>query len=57
MCLYCLALLNSSFIEMWDELSQFGECMDCMFTRCWRGPSCPCTCHVPEQEETEQRNE
>jgi hypothetical protein len=51
-CLYCLSVLNESFIEMWDELSQFGECMDCIFSRCWRAGPCACGCHTahPESE-------
>jgi hypothetical protein len=53
LCMYCLAVLNESYIEMWDDLSQFGECMDCIFTRCWRGAQCLCDCHVPESELTD----
>ena len=50
LCLYCLSILNESFIEMWDDLTQFGECQDCIFARCWRGAGCPCGCHLPDPE-------
>jgi hypothetical protein len=50
LCFYCLYVLNDNFMEMWDELSQFGECADCIFCRCWRGDSCPCGCHLPDTE-------
>jgi hypothetical protein len=49
LCLYCLAVLNESFISMWDELSQFGECQDCIFSRCWRAGACPCSCHLESE--------
>jgi hypothetical protein len=53
LCFYCLYILNDNFIEMWDEVSQFGECADCIFVRCWRGASCSCGCHTPALETTE----
>jgi hypothetical protein len=51
LCFYCLYILNDNFIEMWEEVSQFGECEDCIFCRCWRGASCSCSCHQPDTEE------
>lgn len=57
LCLYCLAIFNDNYIVMWDELSQFGECADCILTRCWRHEqSCGCGCHA-ETEETEVTEE
>lgn len=51
LCLYCLVLLNEGHIEMWEDLTQFGECNDCIQLRCWRHGACGCGCHTEEQEE------
>lgn len=50
LCFYCLTLLNEGGIEMWEDLTQFGECDDCIFCRCWRGGTCACSCHIPDPE-------
>lgn len=51
-CLYCLVLINEGFIAMWDELTQFGECDDCIQLRCWRygTNACSCGCHIDDPE-------
>jgi hypothetical protein len=48
LCLYCLTVLNDGYIDMWKELSEFGECEDCIQARCWRTDTrgdCECDCH------------
>jgi hypothetical protein len=52
LCLYCLVILNTQ-IEMWDDISQSGECSDCISVRCWRGSECECACHQPSEEDYE----
>jgi len=54
LCLYCLVLINEGHIEMWDGLSQFGECNDCIQIRCWREAACGCGCHIDAPEEVEE---
>jgi predicted nucleic acid-binding Zn ribbon protein len=46
-CLSCLTYGNEEELELWEPefLTQFGECSDCIHTRCWRGDVCGCTCH------------
>lgn len=53
-CLACLSMLNSDQIEMWDDISQLGECSGCTQERCWRTGICDCGCH---QEHTEEHTE
>jgi hypothetical protein len=48
LCLYCLVLINTGHIEMWDDVSQFDECADCIQMRCWRYGSCDCYCHTDQ---------
>ena len=50
LCLYCLRLINENYIELWENLYQNEECMDCTQLRCWRFPQCGCGCHneLPE---------
>jgi hypothetical protein len=57
-CVYCLNLINDNWLEFWkDGISETGECMDCIQTRCWRVRGtiyeCQCPCHfeVPPEEE------
>lgn len=50
LCLYCLMVINNSLIKLWDDISQNGECDDCLQMRCWRGP-CACTCHLDHSQE------
>lgn len=50
LCLYCLSVINDNYIVMWDDLSQFGECIDCVRTRCWRHSPCGCGCHLPDPD-------
>jgi hypothetical protein len=52
LCLYCLSVLNDTHITMWDDLSQYGECSECIFVRCWRheDDDCGCPCHAPDTE-------
>ena len=45
LCLLCITIFNDNYIEMWDDLNQFGECCDCIERRCWRANSCGCDCH------------
>jgi hypothetical protein len=49
-CLYCLSVVNHAELEMWDDLSQHGECMDCVHLRCWRFNTCDCACHTEATE-------
>lgn len=44
-CLSCLHLIIEGYIELWDHLTQIGECIDCCNARCWRAP-CSCNCHT-----------
>lgn len=53
MCIFCMALFNDTQIELWDDCSQIGECLDCTLARCWRNQTCTCDCHIPEPEEVE----
>ncbi len=48
LCISCLQLVNEGYIELWSNLSQNGECIDCCTARCWRAP-CSCTCHSDEE--------
>ena len=52
LCLFCLTIINNNHIEMWDSLSEAGECEDCILDRCWRDGSdlCACPCHHEEVE-------
>lgn len=51
LCLYCLSIINDNYIAMWDDLSQEGECGDCLLIRCWRHPEgCGCGCHTEDTE-------
>lgn len=50
LCLYCLSIFNDNYIIMWDDLSQDGECCDCILARCWRHGPCGCGCHLPDTE-------
>lgn len=53
MCLSCLVLLNEH-LEFWANLSEQGECADCVHMRCWRlGDYCDCDCHNHPGERTE----
>ncbi len=57
LCLYCLTIINENYIAMWDDLSQEGECSDCLLIRCWRHPgTCGCGCHI-EYTETEDNGQ
>ena len=54
LCLYCLLLLNLH-IEMWEHVTQAGECDECVLARCWRDPSsCDCGCHFSDDYEKEE---
>lgn len=44
-CLYCMVIINTFHIELWSELSESGECADCIQVRCWRYDECECACH------------
>lgn len=46
LCIHCLATANNEELEMWPDISQQGECLDCTLARCWRH-GCGCTCHTP----------
>jgi hypothetical protein len=46
-CLSCLHLVVEGYIELWGNLTQTGECIDCCLARCWRA-SCSCNCHTAE---------
>lgn len=50
LCLYCLLLGNENSLEMWEELSEKGECIDCTQACCWRLPACDCVCHAREKQ-------
>lgn len=50
-CMSCLHLVVEGYIELWSNLTQTGECIDCCTARCWRAP-CSCTCHSSEPEPT-----
>ena len=52
LCLSCLLVINEGLIELWSNLTQDGECIDCSDARCWRAP-CTCTCHNSLPESTE----
>jgi hypothetical protein len=56
LCLYCLSLLNDGYIDMWPDLSENGECTDCIQARCWRYTECHCRCHFspPEEDDNEE---
>jgi hypothetical protein len=47
LCLSCLLVISEGHIELWDNLTQTDECIDCSTARCWRAP-CSCTCHSTE---------
>jgi hypothetical protein len=44
LCLSCLLVISEGYIELWSNLTQTDECIDCSTARCWRAP-CSCTCH------------
>ena len=44
-CLACLVLINLQEIELWDTVTQSGECENCTQERCWRTAGCSCDCH------------
>jgi hypothetical protein len=50
-CLWCMAQINENHIEMWADLSEGGECVDCQQIRCWRYDECECDCHSGVTEE------
>lgn len=43
-CLSCLRGICEESLELWDDLSQMGECKDCSHIRCWRPEYNPCKC-------------
>jgi hypothetical protein len=47
-CLHCFALIDSEELEMWEGVSQNGECLTCLNVRCWRNETCSCSCHTEE---------
>lgn len=53
LCLYCTGLMNDGYIDMWADLSENGECSDCVQARCHRTSNCNCRCHYdpPENDE------
>ena len=57
LCLYCLTIINDGYIDMWPNLSERGECADCIQMRCWREQQCACQCHLNLQEEEEEEEE
>lgn len=57
LCLYCLGVLNENYIALWDNLSQFDECLDCIQVRCWRFPNCGCGCHNESPEDRTDNDE
>lgn len=44
-CLPCMQRVHDEVLEIWDEVSQEGECSDCIHDRCWRQSECECDCH------------
>jgi len=54
-CLYCMSLLNDGCIDMWPDLTEYGECVDCIQARCWRASECECRCHFEAPEEDEEQ--
>jgi hypothetical protein len=53
LCLYCTGLMSDGYIDMWADLSENGECSDCVQARCHRTSNCNCRCHYdpPENDE------
>lgn len=43
-CIYCVRTINHCSLELWDEVSHTGECMDGTRRRCWRYQACPYHC-------------
>lgn len=46
MCLSCMSRVHDEVLEIWDDVSQDGECTDCSQDRCWREGECDCDCHT-----------
>jgi hypothetical protein len=44
-CLACIVRVNEEELELWNELTQAGECSSCIQERCWRYSRCDCRCH------------
>lgn len=52
LCLACMARVTSEILQIWEDVTQTGECGDCEQQRCWRGVRpCFCACHKPAPEE------
>lgn len=47
-CMACLSNINEDHIDMWEGLSQHGECTECIAVRCTREEACNCECHEEE---------
>ncbi len=45
-CIGCMSTIHDDVLEIWEDVSQEGECTDCARVRCWRGEGCECGCHV-----------
>jgi hypothetical protein len=47
MCLSCMTHVSCGILEIWEDVTQEGECGDCAHARCWREDKCPleCACH------------
>jgi hypothetical protein len=46
LCIACLTHILIEEIELWDGISQNGECEECALDRCWRTRACECACHA-----------
>lgn len=49
-CLSCLRKISDDTLELWDNLSDHGECADCTHLRCWRTDYNPCKCPCAHEE-------
>lgn len=47
MCLSCMTYVTEQILEIWEDVTQDGECADCAHARCWRDEHCSieCECH------------
>jgi hypothetical protein len=57
LCLYCLRIINENYIELWANLTQAEECMDCTQLRCWRFPQCGCGCHTESPDDHDDEDD
>lgn len=45
-CIACILNLVGDTMQVWEDISENGECSYCTHSRCWRVAQCGCDCHM-----------